>query len=132
MVGRLKLPALELLFRMSPLAAGQCLICSLVAGEWTSVKAARSDGLLGVGVLAAVLGNGILAFMLNVSSFKTNKAAGALTMAIAANTKQVLTILLGVVFFNVTVTPINGLGMGIALCGVAWYTKEELDSKAAA
>ncbi|KAL9057839.1 MAG: hypothetical protein Q9162_002069 [Coniocarpon cinnabarinum] len=128
MVGRLKLPPLELLLRMSPLAAIQSLLYSFFAGEWGSIGQAMGQDSLRSGVLVAVLGNGILAFLLNVTSFKTNRAAGALTMAVAANTKQILTILLGILFFNVTVTIANGAGMAVTLVGVAWYTKAELDS----
>lgn len=129
MVGRLKLPPLELLMRMAPLAALQSLAYAYFAGEFKGVQTAHSEGLLTPTLLAAVLGNGVIAFLLNVSSFSTNKAAGALTMAVAANTKQILTILLGVVLFNVHVTAVNGLGMIITLSGVAWYTKAELDTK---
>ncbi|KAL9081335.1 MAG: hypothetical protein Q9159_007357, partial [Coniocarpon cinnabarinum] len=128
MVGRLKLPPLELLLRMSPLAAIQSLLYSFFAGEWGSIGQALGQNSLRSSVLVAVLGNGILAFLLNVTSFKTNRAAGALTMAVAANTKQILTILLGILFFNVTVTIVNGAGMAVTLVGVAWYTKAELDS----
>jgi hypothetical protein len=38
--------------------------------------------------------NGAIAFGLNVVSFTANKKTGALTMSVAANVKQVLTIVL--------------------------------------
>ena len=44
--------------------------------------------------------------------------------------KQCLTILLGVIAFNVHVGILNGCGMVIALIGAAIYSKVELDSKA--
>ena len=43
--------------------------------------------------------------------------------------KQCLTILLGVMVFNVHVGVLNGCGMVIALVGAAIYSKVELDSK---
>jgi len=76
-----------------------------------------------------LLGNGCLAFGLNVSSFQTNKLAGALTMTLAANVKQCLTILLGVLLFDVRVGLWNAAGMIITLAGAAWYSKVELLSK---
>ena len=127
LVGDLKLPPLELLLRMSPLAALQSLLYAVLAGECNGFMNEFRQNQLTRALLLTVLGNGVLAFLLNVSSLKTNKAAGALTMAVAANTKQILTIVLGVVLFNVRVTVVNGAGMALALVGVAWYTKEELD-----
>lgn len=52
---------------------------------------------------SALATNAIIAFMLNVVSFQTNKVAGALTLAVAGNVKQCLAILLGIVLFNVEV-----------------------------
>ena len=44
----------------------------------------------------------------------------------------VASILLGIVLFNVTVTPLNGVGMFITVLGAAYYSKVELDRKRAA
>lgn len=80
-------------------------------------------------VLFALLGNGVLAFVLNISSFQTNKLAGALTLTVAGNLKQCLTILLGIVLFDVRVGLVNGVGMAMAVAGAAWYSMVELNSK---
>lgn len=129
MTGSLALSAYEILFRMSPLAAVQSLMFSAMTGEayrfWTFV----SEGNLPWPMLIALAGNGFLAFVLNISSFQTNKLAGALTITVAGNVKQCMTILLGIVLFNVHVSFFNGLGMFIALLGAACYSKVELDSK---
>ncbi len=69
--------------------------------------------------------------MLNVSSFSTNRAAGALTMTVSANVKQCLTILLGIAAFGLRVGFLNGLGMAVALAGAAWYSAVELRAKGA-
>ena len=73
--------------------------------------------------------NGLLAFLLNISSFSTNKNAGALTMTVCGNVKQCLTILLGIMVFGVKVGLLNGLGMVGALAGAAWYGAVELGAK---
>ena len=67
--------------------------------------------------------------MLNISSFSTNKYAGALTITVCANVKQCLTILLGIAAFGVKVGGLNGMGMAVALAGAAWYSVVELDSR---
>ena len=70
-------------------------------------------------------------FMLNVTSFQTNKLAGALTLSVCGNVKQILTVILGIVLFKINVRPMNAVGMAIALGGAAWYSKVELDVKRA-
>ncbi|EME38745.1 hypothetical protein DOTSEDRAFT_160388, partial [Dothistroma septosporum NZE10] len=129
MTGR-NMSALELLYRMSPLAAVQSLTCAYVEGELGQAKGRFDTGeLLTKGFLFLVITNMLMAFMLNSFSFYTNKIAGALTISVCANLKQVLTIAIGIVMFGVQVSPIHGVGMLIALVGAAWYSKVELDTK---
>lgn len=80
-------------------------------------------------MLWALAGNGLIAFLLNISSFSTNKNAGALTMTVCGNVKQCLTILLGIVIFGTRVGVLNGLGMLAALAGAAWYGFVELGAR---
>ena len=129
MTGSLALPALEILLRMSPLAALQSLLYAIATGEASAFSAWVAEGNLTPSYLSALLGNGFLAFLLNVSSFQTNKLAGALTMTVCANLKQCLTVLLGIVLFDVTVGMWNGAGMLVTLVGAGIYSKVELDSK---
>lgn len=136
MTGSLALPSLELLFRMSPLAAIQSFIFGLIAGEipvfWTTMKE-RTDNLAFWGTLLTVtllLGNGLLAFVLNVSSFQTNKIAGALTVTVAGNLKQACTLALGIlVFGDFSINILNGLGIAMVVIGCGWFSKVELDNK---
>lgn len=129
MTGSLALPALEILLRMSPLAAIQSLLYAIATGEASAFMAWVGEGNLTLQYGSALLGNGLLAFFLNVSSFLTNKLAGALTMTVCANLKQCLTVLLGILIFDVTVGIWNGAGMLVTLVGAAVYSKVELDSK---
>ncbi|KAG9601539.1 TPT-domain-containing protein, partial [Aureobasidium melanogenum] len=131
LTGSLKLPALELLLRMSPLAAVQSLLWAFATGEVSAFLDFTAKGNMNAGLILALLGNGFLAFMLNVTSFQTNKLAGALTLSVCGNVKQILTVILGIVLFNVVVRPMNAVGMVIALGGAAWYSKVELDVKRA-
>ena len=129
MTGSLALPPLEILLRMSPLAAVQSLLFAIVSGEGNAFLAWIHAGNLTPRYTLALASNGYLAFLLNITSFYTNKLAGALTITVCANMKQCLTILLGVMAFNVHVGMLNGCGMVIALVGAAIYSKVELDSK---
>lgn len=129
MTGSLKLSALEILFRMSPLAAIQCLFYAAASGEIKGLQTAYAEGAFTRPMVLALVGNAFMAFCLNIVSFQTNKVAGALTISVCGNLKQTLTILLGIVLFSVKVTPLNGLGMLITVGGAAWYSKVELDNK---
>lgn len=129
MTGSLSLPPLEFLLRMSPLAAIQSLLYAYFTGEGARFMVYVGEGSLTRSRMIALFVNAFIAFLLNISSFQTNKIAGALTMTVCGNVKQVLTVLLGIVLFGVKVGPLNGLGMCIALGGAAYYSKVELSKK---
>ena len=129
MTGSLALPALEILLRMSPLAAAQALLYAWSTGESSRFLEFAGEGHMPWRMMGALIGNGVLAFVLNVASFQTNKLSGALTLTVAGNLKQCLTILLGILLFKVKVGVANGIGMGITVAGAAWYSKVELDAK---
>ena len=79
----------------------------------------------------ALLANGILAFGLNIVSFTANKKVGPLSMTIAANVKQVLTIVCAVKMFGLRIDLINALGIALTLVGRAWYAGIEYKEKMA-
>ncbi|KAK9370253.1 triose-phosphate transporter family-domain-containing protein [Lipomyces kononenkoae] len=126
--GRLRLSPLELLFRMSPLAFIQCLIYAYFTGEIASLQD-YWHGSMTSNMLFKLFLNGAIAFGLNVVSFTANKKTGALTMTVAANVKQILTVVLAILFFNLAVTPLNAVGIALTLAGGAWYAKVELENK---
>ncbi|KAI9784818.1 MAG: UAA transporter [Geoglossum umbratile] len=127
--GRLNLSALEILYRMSPLALIQAITYAYLSGEVDTLRRYALEGKFsGVEILGLLI-NTLLAFSLNIVSFTANKKTGGLTMSVAANLKQILTIVLGVLFFRLKVGPLNAFGIILTLLGSAWYGKVELDSK---
>lgn len=131
MTGSLKLSALEVLLRMSPLAAIQCVIYAYFSGEADQFRAAYTSDQFSSSFGAALFLNAITAFLLNVVGFQANKMAGALTITVCGNVKQALTILFGIILFHVEVGLLNAVGMLITIAGAVWYSKVELDSKRA-
>lgn len=145
LTGRLALSPSEILFRMSPLACIQSLLIASLQGELDRpleiLKQGRlmepisstSESLLSTrsarSLAFILLGNGALAFVLNVSSFRTNKLAGALTMTVCANVKQCLTIVFGIFLFGTVVTRVNLTGIVVTLIGGAIYSFVELRNK---
>ncbi|GAA5958246.1 hypothetical protein JCM21900_000161 [Sporobolomyces salmonicolor] len=129
-VGRLKLHPLDLLVRMSPLAFMQCVFFGWWSGELDRVRVYGATEMTKHKAIALAV-NGAIAFGLNVVSFTANKKTSALTMTVAANVKQVLTIVLAVLIFNVALNPTNLLGISLTLAGGAWYARVELQEKTA-
>jgi len=127
-VGRLKLHPLDLLIRMSPLAFMQCVLWAWYSGELDRVRIYGVTEMTRQKAFALMM-NGLIAFGLNIVSFTANKKTSALTMTVAANVKQVLTVILAVIIFNLTINPTNLFGITLTLAGGAWYAKVELQEK---
>lgn len=119
-VGRLKLHPLDLLFRMSPLAFVQCIFYAHMTGELDEVRE-FSSSYMTFNLASGLLFNGVIAFALNVVSFTANKKTSALTMTVAGNVKQVLSIILAVVIFDLNINMTNSFGVILTLLGGAWY-----------
>lgn len=132
MTGPLSLSAMELLLRLSPLAAMQCMFYAYLTGELQSLRIfSQLEGGFSWPFTIAILANACMAFALNIVSFQTNKMVGALAVTVCGNVKQALTILLGIVMFSVPVGLTNAAGMAITVAGAAWFSKVELDAKKA-
>jgi hypothetical protein len=147
-----KLHPLDLLGRMSPLAFIQCVIYGWASGELDGVSRFGATHMDKKKLFALCI-NGMIAFGLNVVSFTANKKSGPLSISVAgehsdislelnvclymglisglliANVKQVLTVLLAVSIFNLTITPTNTIGIALTLGGGAWYTAVEYKDK---
>lgn len=107
----LHLTALEILYRLSPLAVVQSLLVGYFQGEVNAFqKFASQPGNLNTKAILILLINAAMAFGLNMSSFTANKKAGALTMTVAANVKQILAVLLSVAFWHLEIGWVNALG----------------------
>jgi len=129
LTGSLKLPPMELLFRMSFLASFQSLFFAYGVGEVQGFQNFVSVGGVSSTLLLALGGNAIMALVLNITSFQTNKLAGALTLSVCGNVKQCATVLLGIWLFHVHFGALSAVGTSVALGGAAWYSKVELDKK---
>ncbi|KAF8960883.1 triose-phosphate transporter family-domain-containing protein [Flammula alnicola] len=124
---KLSLSPIHLLYLLSPLAFIQTTLLAHFTGELDRVRwhlfNVDANGRMWL------LLNGVLAFFLNVVSFNANRRVGPLGMSVAANVKQVLTILCAVVIFDLMITPANGLGIALTLLGGALYAAVELREK---
>ncbi|KAJ6463922.1 triose-phosphate transporter family-domain-containing protein [Mycena sanguinolenta] len=118
----------DLLFFLSPLALVHCVLLAHFTGELNRVRDFSLHEMSSLKLIALLL-NGCIAFGLNVVSFSANRRVGALSMTVAANVKQVLTIVFAVMIFNITITTLNAVGIVLTLVGGAWYAWIELLEK---
>jgi drug/metabolite transporter (DMT)-like permease len=124
-----KFSPMEILLYMSPLAATQCVIYAFATGEVYAVRKAMAENTLNVANWrfgAGLFLNACFAFALNIVSFQANKVAGALTISVCGLLKQIMTILIAVVWFSVPIGAMNGLGILVASGGAALFTRAEL------
>ncbi|KAF7329765.1 TPT domain-containing protein [Mycena kentingensis (nom. inval.)] len=119
----------DLLYYLSPLALVECLLLAHATGELERVQLYAAIGEMSRGKVMALALNGCIAFGLNVVSFSANRKVGALGMTVASNVKQVLTIVFAVFIFDLTITTLNAVGIGLTLVGGAWYAWIELVEK---
>ncbi|KAI9334281.1 triose-phosphate transporter family-domain-containing protein [Obelidium mucronatum] len=135
----LKFHPIELLWRMSGLSFCQCFAIAWATGEldacWGLLRklvvvagqeqAAGGKTLVWLNptwLVVAVVVNGMMAFFLNYVSFSANKKVGALSIAVAGNVKQAMTLGLSVWIFGDIVGLVNGFGILLTLIGGAWYS----------
>jgi len=112
---------MELLFRLSTYAVFHLVVLMAIMGETSKVKDYFAErGTLNV--CAVFLANGFIAFFVNVCNVQTTKLTSALTISIAGNVKQVLTVGLGILVFNDYLSLVNGGGVLVTFIGVFVYT----------
>lgn len=134
LTGELKLHPVDLLLKMCPLALMQCGFVALISGELGEIWDHR-DSLMNSAAPQVVLFSGLLAFLLNVSSFIANKSTSALTLCICANIKQVLLAFIGTLYFGDQISMLNAVGIIIACAGSLRYSlvsvaeREEVPAK---
>ena len=119
--GKISLHPLDLLHKLAPLAFLQCIIYAFYFGEMSGahrfVTSPKNSS-----AMVSIFFNGLMAFWLNWVSFTANKKTSALTMTVAGNVKQAMSIILAIHIFNTVVGPLNILGIFVTLAGGAWYS----------
>ncbi|CAN0147699.1 unnamed protein product, partial [Hapterophycus canaliculatus] len=88
LTGEMKMPPMQLLSRMTPLALVQMTFCAFAFGEVNDLVG-NWEVLKGGTALYVVALTGIGSFSLNLTSLQANKVTSPLTLSIMANLKQV-------------------------------------------
>eukprot|EP00752_Nemacystus_decipiens_P009258 g8271.t1 len=121
LTGDIKMPPLQLLSRMAPLALVQMAVSAFAFGE-TADLASHWDDLKGGSVLYVVLATGIGSFSLNLCSLQANKVTSPLTLSIMANVKQVLIIAFGTIYFKDPTSTLNKIGFVVVVAASTHYS----------
>ena len=122
-----KMHPLRLLHRMAPLAFGQCLLMSILTGEWKVIRERwyidldpfTTGNIVPIVVLII---SGVLAFSLNICALQAYKVTSPITCCITAAVKQVLMVWIGTAMFHTPITPLNGFGIVIVLLSSTYYS----------
>jgi len=66
---------------------------------------------------------------MNFSSAMLLAKTNAVTFQVLGHVKTALVFVFGFMFFNSPLTPSNLLGISVAMIGVMWYSKLQMDEK---
>ena len=125
----LGLGSMQLLHQYVPLAAALLggLVLFLEPMGW---RYATKDTILGYpysfSSLTAILVSAVLGLLVNLSTFLVIGATSSLTYNVVGHVKTVIILTGGVMFFGDTM-PLKKLGgIGVAMCGIVWYSQIKL------
>ena len=126
LLGDSSMSAIEGMYYISPACALTLLLCLL----GFELDGLRSHGLqiikdnAPIFLLASTLG-----FFVNMTTLMFVNVAGSLTFKVVGAMKSVVVILLGVVLFGDTVTPLQAFGYLLALVGFALYNRAQAQAQ---
>ncbi|KAJ3123581.1 UAA transporter [Physocladia obscura] len=129
----LKFHPVELLWRMSGLSFLQCIFISAATGELSAfshflAKLKADDAAVAVAALENAT-KATTSMWLNPRCFSANKKVGALSIAVAGNVKQAMSLGLSVWIFAYVISFLNGVGILLTLAGGAWYSMIGVNKK---
>lgn len=111
---------------LTPVMALITAIFSLISEPWSSLSKTRyfdtRQHLIG-SCLLMLLG-GTLAFFMVISEYLLISATSAVTLTVAGIVKEVVTIVVAILFFHDQFTVLKGIGLGVIIFGVSlfnWY-----------
>eukprot|EP01112_Ceratiomyxa_fruticulosa_P012916 TRINITY_DN35_c0_g1_i1.p1 TRINITY_DN35_c0_g1~~TRINITY_DN35_c0_g1_i1.p1 ORF type:complete len:435 (-),score=84.34 TRINITY_DN35_c0_g1_i1:78-1382(-) len=116
-----KMDPINLLLYMAPTSFAILLPLSF-ASEWGGIHQHFAAHPEQIGKASLILlGSGVIAFLLNYSTFIVASLLSSLAMVVTGNIKAVTNIVISVLIFRNKMTVFNVFGCVVALGGAAWY-----------
>lgn len=116
----------EFLLKISPLSFVLLVVLGTIQGETRRIIEKQYLEQLTPTVWICVFATGFFAFVLNWTNFIVTKATSPLTVSVAGNIKQVVTVVLGIYLFSIPISWLNGLGILISIGGLIFYSHTKL------
>ncbi|CAN0387676.1 unnamed protein product, partial [Laminaria digitata] len=121
LTGEMKMPPLQLLSRMAPLALCQMAFFAVAFGEVAELIS-NWETLKGGAAFYVVAITGLGSFSLNLCSLQANKVTSPLTLSILANVKQVLIIAFSTIAYSEPTTMLNVFGFVVVVVASTRYS----------
>jgi len=126
----IKLGAADVLRYMCPPAIFQLVVFAIMMGEVTEFYM-KFDQYNNIGTAVVLCGAGVLAFLMNIVSFRTAHLSNPLALNIVNNVKQVVVALIAIPIFGSEPTSLLISGVIVACIGSYWYAAAKRSENAA-
>eukprot|EP00276_Gloeochaete_wittrockiana_P000571 CAMPEP_0184671600 /NCGR_PEP_ID=MMETSP0308-20130426/85600_1 /TAXON_ID=38269 /ORGANISM="Gloeochaete witrockiana, Strain SAG 46.84" /LENGTH=166 /DNA_ID=CAMNT_0027118765 /DNA_START=746 /DNA_END=1246 /DNA_ORIENTATION=+ len=114
-----KFDPVNLLYYMAPLSL--IILSPFAAFNEMSDILVRTEFMESVDLAMVLTISGMIAFLLNWTTFLAIQCTSSLTFNVSGNLKSVIAIIISVIIFKNEIGPLNALGCLVALGGVCWY-----------
>ena len=119
--GTYELSSFDLLMRMSPISAIEMFLLSVQTKEPDRLLVSEKYQPSALKI-SVIFFSGFIAYFLNLTNFLATNYTSPLTVTIVGCVKQVVTIILGVLIFDKTISYLNVIGIVITILGSLWYS----------
>mmetsp|Transcript_18102 Transcript_18102/g.29739 ORF Transcript_18102/g.29739 Transcript_18102/m.29739 type:complete len:349 (+) Transcript_18102:267-1313(+) len=119
MIMQFKFDPVNLLYYMAPLSLFMLAPFAFVTEVSTIL--ARPEFVGNTELMTVLLISGVIAFLLNWTTFLAIQCTSSLTFNVSGNLKSVIAIIVSVLIFKNEIGLLNALGCLVALGGVGWY-----------
>lgn len=122
-VKQLVYPSLKTCFQVSPIVFITSLLLSVILDDWSNIPSSSFFNSIGAFCKTFIIYIflSLLCFALVISEYLLMKLTSAVTMSVAGICKEILMIMVSIVFFGDVLIWINYIGLMISLAGIGLY-----------
>ncbi|KAG9250910.1 triose-phosphate transporter family-domain-containing protein [Emericellopsis atlantica] len=98
-----------------------CAVMNMFVALWSEVPKFEMQHLWDAGIFMLLL-NALVAFMLNIASVCLIGKTSGLVMTLTGILKSILLVIISVIIWQTTISPLQFFGYSVALCGLVYYS----------